>query len=130
MTPEPDSVEVEATPVTAVERRRVSVNVGRPRELASARRFVATQRERTLLRLWRGAPEAISYLVDVVAGRRDFDAGRYKAATQILSRCVPTLTAQAIQSDTVSTVMTVEGDGTMAAARALLQEVLASEQAG
>ncbi len=82
--------------------------VGRPRELGSARRFVSVQRDRAMLRLWRSAPEAVGYLADVVRGRAEFDEGKYKASVQLLSRCLPTVTAQAIQSDTTTITAAVE----------------------
>jgi hypothetical protein len=96
----------------AEERKSVSPFVGRPMTTSSARRFVGAQRDRALLRLWRGAPEAVSYLVAVVKGTAEFNEGKFKAASQILSRTLPTITAQAVESNATNvSVSAVVGDG-------------------
>lgn len=75
---------------------------GRRPSAPSARRYVAVQSERVRLRLWRAAPVALAYLADVVRGVETYDAGKYKAAVQILNRTVPVITSQTVESVTAS----------------------------
>jgi hypothetical protein len=77
--------------------------VGRPPTLTSARRYIFTQKDRALLRLWRSAPECVSYLASVARGEVPYEEGRFKAAREILMRTMPVITAQAIQSDATAT---------------------------
>lgn len=95
------------------EKKKVSPFVGRPMTTTSARRFVNVQKDRAYLRLWRAAPEAVSYLADIVKGKAEYNEGRFRACVQLLSRAIPVVTAQAtaIQSDTTNLSLTaVVGD--------------------
>jgi hypothetical protein len=94
------------------EKKAVSPFVGRKHTVTSARRFVNVQRDRALLRLWRGAPDAVSYLFDVIKGKATYEEGKYKSCLAILSRCIPTVTSQTVVSDATSiSASVVVGDG-------------------
>ena len=90
--------------------------VGRPRGREGGRnhtpesraRLIRQQRERAQVRAWRAAPEAIAWLRGVLAGTEEYSEGKYKAASLILSRTMPTLSAQAVESH--STSVTVSAD--------------------
>jgi hypothetical protein len=91
--------------------------VGRPITSVGARRLYNVQRERATIRLWRAAPEAVSYLRDVVAGRATYEEGKFKCATALLSRCLPVVTSQEVRSDTTNITASLSNDTAIALVR-------------
>jgi hypothetical protein len=88
----------------------------------------------TLIRMWSRAPAVMQYVANVALGRETYDEGRIEAAKMILSRCIPTITSQAIQADTTAISATIEGDNltslVLARANAILQGIQSSAPDG
>jgi hypothetical protein len=98
-----DAEVIEATPVV---QRRGSSLAGRPITSAAARRLVHDRRERTTLRMWKRAPAVVTYVCRVALGEEPYDEGRLKAAQLILSRTMPTVTSQQVDSTSISATVT------------------------
>jgi hypothetical protein len=92
------------TEVVSVVQKRLT---GRPVVSTSSKRYVDLRREQTSMRMWRQAPDVLSYVVAVALGKEPVDEGRLKAAGMILSRCIPTVTSQEVRADTTSISTTI-----------------------
>ena len=102
--PRPRELEEIAVAVTRPRGRDGGRNFADP---ISRQRFIRTQRERAMVKAWRACPEALGYLRGVVVGTEAFDPGRFKAASLILSKTMPSVTAQAVLSE--ATTLHVDG---------------------
>lgn len=83
-------------------KRHVSPWVGRPMTISSSRRVVNDCRDKAQLKLWKSAPACVQYLADVVGGRADFNEGKFRAAVALMSRTLPTVSAQSLVTDSTS----------------------------